>query len=64
MAAKSERVAQSGTHFALLRLVEREVKCIVEIRILITLFVVDGGGYYIIYYAQHTGHSLYGTSGT
>ena len=45
MTAKSKCIGQSYVHFAFLSFVERKVKVIVDVFVVITLFVVDSRRY-------------------
>ena len=51
MSTKTKCVAQCGTYSTLLSLIERKVQIIVDFRIIITFFVVNGWRYNIILYS-------------
>lgn len=44
MTAKTECIGNGNLNISLLRLVKGEVQCIVNLRILVALLMIDGGG--------------------
>ena len=64
VSAKSERVAQSCTHFALLRLVEGKVQIVVNLGVLIAIFMVDGRRNNIVGHGESTNHGLQASGST
>ena len=64
MTTKTEGVAESSTYLTLLSLVEREVQIIIDLGILVTLLVVDGGRNDIVLHSQYSNHCLNSSSST
>ena len=63
MTAKSKCIGQSYVHFAFLSFVERKVKVIVDVFVVITLFVVDSRRYDAILDRKNTCDGFYRTGG-
>ena len=64
VSAKAEGIGQGSAYGTFLSLVESEVHVVVQLRIIITLGMVDGRRDDIVLNAQYTDHTFYGTSGT
>ena len=59
MSTKTEGVAHSCTHLALLRLVEGEVEIVIQLGVFVAFLVVDGGRNNVVFHSQNAHHSLY-----
>ena len=59
MSAKSESVGKRGIDSAFLRLVESEVQVVVDFGVIVSLRMVDGGGYDIVCYSPYAEEGFY-----